>query len=101
MHEGRFVRSAPDKDRGGSAHSPCRYATASPHFRMLRSQRILIVVGLVIIAWLLHVTTCDWAVYRTMEYWNTQRMSSSRIVVGWETAATVGTTPPPNQAMPG
>jgi hypothetical protein len=36
---------------------------------MLRSQRILVVVGLAAIAWILHVSLCDWVYNEPMNLW--------------------------------
>jgi len=36
---------------------------------VLRSQRILVVVGLAAIAWILHVSLCDWVYNEPMNLW--------------------------------
>ena len=38
-------------------------------FLMLRSQRILVVVGLAALAWILHVSLCDWVYNEPMNLW--------------------------------
>ena len=56
-----------------------------PAVAMLRSQRILIVVSLVFIAWLLHVNMCDWAINRRATYYSSGNRPHT-IICGWESS---------------
>ncbi len=48
---------------------------------MLRSQRILVVVGLPVLAWLLHVSLCDWVFNRPMNLWTGSTYSQFPLLV--------------------
>ena len=71
---------------------------------MLRSQRIIIIIGLALIAWLLHVNMCDWAFRRLVTTYSTGGGGRYTLICGWATEPVASTrTPaapmPPNISM--
>ena len=67
---------------------------------MLRSQRILVILGLVLGAWLVHVNMCDWVINRNMVYWSAGRKSyKDTIIAGWESSPVQNTNPAMTSGM--
>lgn len=77
-----------------------RDAPSPPPPHMLRSQRILVIVGLLVAAWLLHVNMCDWAIARTMTYWSPGSTAyRNSIILGWESSPAQNTNAVPSPGL--